>query len=428
MNDANYINPVNTVSGADGRTASAGIQKKYNLLHICYWFALCSLNGFSAIFLQSKGLSASLIGTATGGACMLTVLLGPLLSSLTSKFNTISLQKYMAIGMLVSAGMYLSMTWFDMPAILLMIIYMLNMGLALSLVPFLSTLSMEYIQRGLQVNFGLSRGLGSLAYASSAVIMSALVTRFSPSILSAGFGLFSALFLLILMQTPAVYGRKASGADTREKTSALAVLKKYKTFFWILAGFALPFAGASALSTYLIRIIEMHGGNESLYGIAVFCMAASELPVMAAAPKLMKKTGTLPLIAAGGVFYILRNLLITASPNMIVLIVGMLFQGLSYGLLTAVVTYYIGETLSSSEQVMGQSLLAMATTGVASMTGNIIGGIMIDFFGLRVLFVMIDILTIAGAVILVRCGRSGMKSGRKPAVSHPGMTIGRMRI
>ena len=98
------------------------------------------------------------------------------------------------------------------------------------------------------------------------------------------------------------------------------------------------FSGATAIGTYLINIVKSLGGNTSLYGVAMFAMAFSELPVMMTVPKLMKKFNSVTLILVASIFYICRNYTIGLAPNLIVLIIGMMFQGLSYGLFTGVIT------------------------------------------------------------------------------------------
>lgn len=62
----------------------------------------------------------------------------------------------------------------------------------------------------------------------------------------------------------------------------------------------------------------------SLYGIAIFCMAASEMPVMSMTHHLLKKykAETLILVASG--FYILRNFTICLAPSLPILLIGMI--------------------------------------------------------------------------------------------------------
>ncbi|MCF0261076.1 MAG: MFS transporter, partial [Erysipelotrichaceae bacterium] len=200
-----------------------------------------------------------------------------------------------------------------------------------------------------------------------------------------------------------VYAKQSTG---HEKSGTLTgCVLRYPVYSLILLGFALVFAAAAALATYLINIIHAHGGSDSLYGIAVFCMAASEMPVMAASDKLIKRFGSMKLIAAAGIFYVLRNTLIAASPNLGILLLGMAFQGVSFGLMTAVITVYVSQNLKKSDQVMGQTMICLMTTGVGSTIGNVLGGWMIDNMGMEALFSGCILITLLGAAIMISvCG------------------------
>lgn len=69
------------------------LKAKYNFLHLFYWFTGCCINGFIAVFLQSKGLSNTEIGIVTGGSCVATIFLSPFMSSLISKIKGMNNQK-----------------------------------------------------------------------------------------------------------------------------------------------------------------------------------------------------------------------------------------------------------------------------------------------------------------------------------------------
>ena len=163
------------------------------------------------------------------------------------------------------------------------------------------------------------------------------------------------------------------------------------------------FAGATSIGTYLINIVKNLGGDTSLYGVAMFAMAFSELPVMMAVPKLMKKFNSITLILVASIFYILRNYTIGLAPHLIILIIGMMFQGLSYGLFTGVITYYVTYNLETQDQMAGQTMIGIMTSGIGSTLGNVLGGILQDTIGLNALFMFVYIMTAIGAIVIVLC-------------------------
>ena len=191
--------------------------------------------------------------------------------------------------------------------------------------------------------------------------------------------------------------------EVQEEGSVVTVIKKYKIFFFLLLGFCFMFSGATAIGTYLINIVKSLGGNTSLYGVAMFAMAFSELPVMMTVPKLMKKFNSVTLILVASIFYICRNYTIGLAPNLIVLIIGMMFQGLSYGLFTGVITYYVTYNLDTQDQMSGQTMIGIMTSGIGSTLGNVLGGILQDTIGLNALFTFVYLMTALGAVIIFIC-------------------------
>lgn len=160
------------------------LKAKYNFLHLFYWFTGCCINGFIAVFLQSKGLSNTEIGIVTGGSCVATIFLSPFMSSLISKIKGMTIKKLMTFLMLTTVLLYIAMAFLPIPAFLVMIFYVIMYALNMSTVPMLTMIAMNYINEGTYVNFGLARGIGSASWATSALIFGQVVSFLGANILS----------------------------------------------------------------------------------------------------------------------------------------------------------------------------------------------------------------------------------------------------
>ncbi|MCF0259682.1 MAG: hypothetical protein HUJ54_07475, partial [Erysipelotrichaceae bacterium] len=216
------------------------LQTKYNFLQILYWMAICSLHGFAAIFLSSKGLTNTEIGAATGGACILSIFFSPVLTSISMRFNKISLQKYIAAGMILTAAVYLMMASLPLPGFVMISFYIIGCCTGMSLVSFLSQISMDYIEQGQKLNFGLASGLGSFSYAVSAVVFAQAAAAFTPAILPVLCAAASIPFVILLFRTKPVY---AIAPTVNEKGGTLlSIITRYPRYFIILIGFAFIFA------------------------------------------------------------------------------------------------------------------------------------------------------------------------------------------
>lgn len=378
------------------------LQLQYNLLFMFCNLATCAVFGYLAVFLLYHGLSNTQIGTVTGLGSLGTILLSPFISGLVEKIPGLTIKKMLTACFVLSVALFVSITYIPMPVILLSFIFIIIYVILVALAPFFSMMCMNYIKKGIEVNFGVARGLGSVGYAVAAVLLGRLVEWFNPNVLAIAFIAFSTIELAILFTMP------DSESDTTTKTattkkgkqaSVFSIIKKYRIFFMILVGFAFQFAASATLGTYLINIVTNLGGTTTLYGIIVFLSASSEMPIMSITHGLLKKFSAEQLLAISTLGYILHNFMIALAPNLPILIIGALTQGISYGLFIGVITYYIPDHLDPKDELMGQTLLSMMTAGIGCMAGNMIGGALQDTFGLTSMFMFAMAVTIIGSII-----------------------------
>jgi PPP family 3-phenylpropionic acid transporter len=376
------------------------LQTKYNLLQILFWVSYCSIYGYITVFLQYKGMTNSEIGIVTGVGSISTIFLSPFISSLISKIKDLTIKKLLFILYTFNIVAMLLFTFLPIPTIVIMILYMIIIAFMVSAVPLVSTICMDYLKVGKYINFGVSRGMGSVAYATTAVVLGQLIEFLNPNACTYLFVISSIFLFIDLFSFEDIQIQDSN--KNEETTSIIEVVKTYKVFFMILLGFGFMFSATSALSVYLINIVKNLGGSTSLYGVAVFAMAASELPFMSIVHTLLKKHKAESILFIASIFYIFRNFTICLAGNTTILIIGMLFQGASYGLFTGVITYYVNDYLKPEHQVLGQTLIAMITTGFGSTIGNVLGGFLQDSFGLQsMLYFAMGITIIAFIMIFI---------------------------
>lgn len=374
------------------------LQMKYNILHILFWISYLSIYGYIAIFLQYKGLTNAEIGVVSGAGALLSMFVSPFISSLISKINGLTIKKMMLILYFIMLVLFVSLVFFDLPIWLIMMMYVALLCLAVSNVPFLSMICMDYLKAGKYVNFGLSRGMGSVAYAVGAVVVSQMISWINPTVIVYVYIIFSLLLLYVLFSMP---DTPVSQVPEAKKVSVFTIIKNYRTFFLMLLSFAFVYSASNTISTYLINIIENLGGNTSIYGIAIFFMAASEMPFMAITHNLLKKYKAETLLLAAIFFYLVRNFTICFAPNIVIVLIGMMFQGISFGIFTTTIAYYVNDYLKVEDQMMGQTMIAMMSSGLGAAIGNIVGGFLQDYFGIESMFVFIGVMTVIGFVIMV---------------------------
>ena len=100
-------------------------------------------------------------------------------------------------------------------------------------------IAMNYIQDGKEINFGLARGMGSISYAVSAVLLGQFIEFFNPTILAYVFVISAILDLVILYSLP---NTNVKQATHKKEGNIFTIIKNYKVFFFILLGFSFMFA------------------------------------------------------------------------------------------------------------------------------------------------------------------------------------------
>ncbi len=375
------------------------LQLKYNLLMIFYFICNCTIVAYAAVFLKWKGFSNTYVGIVVGISDLLMIITSPYISSLPKKFKNLTLKKLIIIIFGLGFIGWTILITLPLPDILTMLIFMFMVNTQLSVMPLLSVICMDYLKGGHYLNFGSARGLGSLSYASAAFVLGLLVDFFDPRVLAFTHYIFGTCVILICLSLPDV---KVSEIDTKEtkEISMFAFIKKYPLYMGILLGIMCQFLSANMLNTYMINIVEHLGGNTSLYGVVTFLMAASELPFMSIAHSLMKKHKMTSLFIFSSFFYIMRNFLICLAPNMIIVSAGMLCQGMSYGLFFALFTYYCNDAINQEDQMMGQTMITVMTSGLGSAIGCLVGGRLQDALGLQSMLNFAMVMTAIGFIIV----------------------------
>ena len=382
------------------------LKNKYNLLYFLYCIAGCCLVEFVTVFLLYRGVSNTQIGLVTGIGCVSSIFLSPWLTGLLGRSPRLNVRDVLGGVYLFMAAVFILLAYMPMPAVAVMAGYTVIYCLYMGTYSFLQVMASDYTAAGMDINFGLARGLGSASWAIAALLLGMAVDATSPAVTGAAFMAATAVMVLLMRTMPVA----PSQTGSEEKSgSAIAVLKDYPVFFMILLGFTLCKVGMTPLLTYLPNIMTNLGGSTGMFGVAIFVMALSETPVMAMAGRWMEKMDILTLTVIGGIAYVARNFIICFATSVPMLMVGMVFQGFSYGLLTVVAAYYAMYRLKGSDQAMGQTMTTVMTNGFGSTIGNVAGGVLQDTLGINSMYIFACGMTVLGALVIIMAKLSDRK-------------------
>lgn len=400
------------------------LQLRYGAMQFFYYIATCAACAFVTVVLQYRGLDNTQVGIVTASACILSVLAGPVLSRVAARFTLAQVARLFDVEFIALEVLFAAIIVVPLPIPAVMVAYILLYGAIMISSPLTSQIAIDYLRAGKPINFGLARGMGSVSYAICAALAGQGVNVLGPAVLLPVFVASAAAFLISMHALPPITPREAEGARQTAPSAAdrgrgvVAFVARYRLLMLILVGFGFAYSASSCLSTYLINIVTSLGGDVSLYGIGIFLNAMSELPFMALVPRLRRRFGAGALLMVAAMAYLARNLLISFAPSLPVVFLGLAFQGLSFGTLTSLLTYYVGETCEEADGMLGQTLIAIMTSGFGSMAGNYLGGRLQDTLGLGAMFAYAAVCTVIGAALLTAGGILERRRASVAAVSR----------
>ena len=384
------------------------VKHQYSVVQALYWMTSCALAGYAAVYLQDRGLSNTLIGVTVGGAACLSMVIQPLAAQVVESISGLTVKKVIQALIVMMAVMFGVLTVFPVPVAGVVILYMGMNTLNYCMPPMLSAMGMEFINRGYYLNFGASRGLGSISYAVCAAVLGIVIDRFFPGVLGCIYVVLAVLLLLAVSamkdleeEPDSLQGQELMKQERKPEESIWKTVCKNKTFLCLMIGFCLANMNNAAIATYTVNIIKNLGGSDTILGFANFVSAASEMPVMLLFGYFMKKGNCIRLLKISAVFFLIKPLVLVSANALPLVILGLGLQGLSFGLFTPAAVYYVNSTLIPEQRVKGQAIFSTITAGAATCGGNVLGGWLQDAFGLQTMLWVCAAMALVGVLFVI---------------------------
>ena len=389
----------------------------YAGIQATYWMVYAVVGSFASVFLLARGYSNSEIGVILAVANVVAVVLQPMVADFadrSKKISLVGLIELMTIIMLVfMAGLFV----FQQKSLALSVIFLMLLAWHTSLQPLINSLNFKLEESGLKINFGVARSMGSLAYSILCAFMGTLVEKYSVSIMPVS-GVAVILMLMVSVfatkkmfdkaiaakiargEVAAVTAEAAKAADEVEEINLIDFLKRNKVFLILNIGVLGIFFSNNVLNNYMIQIVTNVGGDSEDMGRILSIMAFLEIPLMVCAGALRKKFSCELMLKIAAIGFTVKIALHYVATSVAMVYFAQIFQLISFGLFLPVMVMFINEVMSKGEAVKGQAFFTMMST-VASIVGSLIGGVILDLSGAKMLTLIATIITAAGTVILI---------------------------
>jgi len=384
-------------------------QIRYTTVHIFYQIICVFVYAYASVFLVSQGFTESIIGAVIAGGNVLAAFLQPMLGAFLDRNRKVSAQLVMlcllSVCIAASTVMLLQATQLTKAAMMVLVT-----SIAVSLQPLINSLCFLLEAKGVHVNFGVSRGIGSGAYALFSIVLGSVLTKVDA-------GLLPLFYLVAFVSFGVVYCFSGTGSASRQEPAEATpssgegleqaatlpeFMRRHRAYMLFLAGMVLIFLFQGAIGNYYIyQLVEALGGTTKEMGYAVAIAAGSEIPAMAVTPWLCRRYSSARVLRLSAGFYVLKYLLTLLSAGLPAFYVAQALQCVSFGLFFPATVIYAGEVLPSADLMKGQTLLTAGGT-VANILASALGGVLIQYTSVRFTMCPLFLLSLLGALIIWR--------------------------
>ena len=372
----------------------------FSLVQAGYWMSFCLCVSFAAVYLQALGYSNSRLGLITALGSVMGIIVSILLSSWIDRDKRITAKKLIPWILIIQTASVLFLLLFDQRSLAVSAAYVAYMGSSATVNALNLKLYADAEHEGYTINYGLTRGIGSLAYVIVSVVLGLLIESVSFRALPAlGLMICVFQFLIFTLFARFVKEEKKSGSSGKRYTTLVSFIRNDPQFFILLAGVVLLFFGHSLVCTYLINITRHVGGGTADMGFINAFKGLMEIPIMFIYIRFFKTGKHAEALRISAVCFVLKTLAIILSGNVWQLTASFILQAPSYALYMTAVVYYVSDNISFENSAKGQSF-AFTATSLGVVLASIIGGQLYDNLSVPQTLWIAFAAGIAGAVIV----------------------------
>ncbi len=386
---------------------------RYSYLQGSYWFSFSVAYCFVSVFLLANGYTNSEIGAVFAFGGLFAAVLQPLIGKRINEYGRFTMRRVIMIGSVFIMMSAAFLCFFSKQQYLFGVLFTLIIIGLQTVMPFVNAISMECLNRGISVNFGLARGIGSISYAIASYGMGILINRYSEGIIP--YGIIAAFLLVVITAYSFTYRSleryavdldmietyrtaESDRKDTaREKTHFFS---KYPRFMVFLIGVGCIFITHNIINTYLFQICQSLGGGAEEYGTAGSLCAAIELPTMMFFLHMKKRIRSRHLLYISALFFTLKAVMHLLAFSMIGIYVAQLPQILGFALFIPASTYYTNEIMERRDGAIGQAYLTSANT-TGCLVGSSLGGIVLDQYGISTMLAVATVTGLLGLLFFI---------------------------
>ena len=352
----------------------------YIVMQMGYWAMFAAICAYLAALLGARGFSNSQIGLLIAIRCLAGIIFQPLLGGFADRHPEIPLKVIVSLSLALSLAASLAFLLWPMGMGGTAVILIILGGFEISAYPLMDAMAIQFINAGMPIRYSLGRGIGSMAYAITCVILGLQTQAMGvESTLITHAVLVAAVIALTISYPTFRSAPAAADAPPAEKPhSVWYLLKNNPPFTLMLVAILLGLTACLPMSNFLVNVVESRGGNSANLGVALFLMGGFELPTAFFFQRMLRRLGSGKLILISMVFTVLKAVALLLSFNLATVFLAQPLQMLGYGLFTPASVYFVNESVPEADRVRGQTVMMVASNGMGGMLGSYISGLALD--------------------------------------------------
>ena len=382
----------------------------YSFIQASYWTSFCIAATFAAVYLKYVGYTNTQVGIIAAAGNLFGIVLGPFLAYLIDKYENITPSKVIPCILILQTISVFALLVFPTKGTLNSIAFVLYNVFCVAANSAILKIYVDLEHNNIRVNYGLARGMGSLAFVALSFALSFIIEKWSESALPyVGICLcFAQIASQINVNIRFLKKVKETKSDKKQATPLLRFISENKRFFVLLIGFSVLFFAQNTIYNFSINMANYLGRGADVVGIFNGMKAAVEIPVLVFFSVIFKKVKSGKLLLISAIFFFVKQISLAIVPNVEAFYATTLLQAPSFAILSGAIVPYTNEVVPYKDSAKAQGM-AFAAIQVGSIAAGLIGGTMYDCLPVSsILWIMVGI----SAIGMIICF-AGVQSNKK---------------
>jgi len=394
------------------------LTSRYAFVQSSYWMAFCAVYNFATVYLLANSFSPKEVGIILATTNIFAAILQPVVAGYADRTVKITLKNLISIIVVVILSFAVLLMIAPKTMYVVGVLFLVISTLMITIQPLINSLGMEYLGKGIQVNFGMARGMGSLFYALTSLLLGNLVEKEGTGILPFSYIVIFALLLVFTFRfklhrtkVESLSVKDVAFSPQMEKTDNVRVIAedilparmsdyflKYRKYSIYLIGLVFLFTCFNMINVYMIKIVENVGGDKAIMGNAFALAAVLELPVMFFFSRLLGKWRNSTLLKISIIILTLKSIATLLATSIGMVYFAQSFQMLSYAIFIPSSIYYVNQVMDKEDRIKGQAFVAVTMT-LGGVFGSLFGGWLLGMTSVYNMLLSATVLSIIGTFL-----------------------------